>query len=346
MKVNTSELYADTSSGQRDRIKLQMERAGFVHNHELKLRRKDGSTVIALETSFATRHRDGKPASYQGFLLDITNSKRAEEEIRRKNRELNALNTMAGLTNRTLNVDEVLSAALTQVIELFGADAGSAYTCDRDRKVLTCRAAAGHNQRIREFLSEVSIGSGILQTIEDGHIETVSMDDPTASADIRELLRREGVAASLGVVLWARGQMAGWVGISWRKPRVFTSEERELMTAVGRQIATSMENARLYEKACLALEDLQHAQEQLLQSEKMSAVGQMISGVAHELNNPLTAILGYTQLLENEPLNDRSRDFMQKIFRQAQRTPRCTKLAFICPAAQAAQRARGPQAGS
>jgi two-component system NtrC family sensor kinase len=42
---------------------------------------------------------------------------------------------------------------------------------------------------------------------------------------------------------------------------------------------------------------LRHTQEQLLQSEKMSAVGQLIAGVAHELNNPLTAILGYAQLL-------------------------------------------------
>jgi two-component system NtrC family sensor kinase len=67
---------------------------------------------------------------------------------------------------------------------------------------------------------------------------------------------------------------------------------------------------------------LRRTQEQLLQSEKMSAVGQLIAGVAHELNNPLTAILGYAQLLESEGLADRAADYVRKLFKQAQRTHR------------------------
>ena len=102
----------------------------------------------------------------------------------------------------------------------------------------------------------------------------------------------------------------------------YTSNDENLLVAIGRQLATTIEKVRLYEETCRAYEDLRKTQEQLLQSEKMSAVGQLIAGVAHELNNPLTAILGYAQLLESEGLNDARADFVSKIFKQAQRTHR------------------------
>jgi two-component system NtrC family sensor kinase len=87
-------------------------------------------------------------------------------------------------------------------------------------------------------------------------------------------------------------------------------------------LATTIEKVRLYEETCKAYDDLRRAQEQLLQSEKMSAIGQLIAGVAHELNNPLTAILGYAQLLEAEELDSKPLEYAGKIFKQAQRTHR------------------------
>jgi signal transduction histidine kinase/CheY-like chemotaxis protein len=114
--------------------------------------------------------------------------------------------------------------------------------------------------------------------------------------------------------------MLGVLGTSSRSPRQFTDSEESVMVAVGRQLATTIEKIQLYHETKKAYEDLRLTQEQLLQSEKMSAVGQLISGVAHELNNPLTAILGYAQLLESESLDQRVRDFVLKLHKQAQRT--------------------------
>lgn len=55
-------------------------------------------------------------------------------------------------------------------------------------------------------------------------------------------------------------------------------------------------------------------QQQLIQSEKLSAIGQLISGIAHELNNPLTGVMGYSQLLQlRKDLDDRAKDSLLKI---------------------------------
>jgi two-component system NtrC family sensor kinase len=96
-----------------------------------------------------------------------------------------------------------------------------------------------------------------------------------------------------------------------------------VLCAVANQIATTIDKGALYEKTREAYDSLRLAQEQLLQSEKMAAVGQLISGVAHELNNPLRAILGYTQLLKSgEVPAARTGEFLEKLFKQAQRTHR------------------------
>jgi two-component system NtrC family sensor kinase len=96
-----------------------------------------------------------------------------------------------------------------------------------------------------------------------------------------------------------------------------------LLIAVGSQISNAIDRTVLYEETRHAYDNLRRTQEQLLHSEKMAAVGQLIAGVAHELNNPLTAILGYSQLLTaSADVGPQGIEYVDKLYKQAQRTHR------------------------
>jgi len=88
-----------------------------------------------------------------------------------------------------------------------------------------------------------------------------------------------------------------------------------------RQHLADNERVRLLEQSEQSIENLQRLQTQLVQSEKLISLGQLAAGAAHEINNPLTAILGYSDLLADDTaLPEKTRTIASKIRDQARRT--------------------------
>jgi PAS domain S-box-containing protein len=118
---------------QREAFRREIEDHNYVRNFDVTLRRKDGTLLLAVESSFATRNSTGDIERYQGFVLDMTEKRRAEDEMRRRNRELNALNAMAVVAAQSFDLDEILNLTLRQVVTLFGAESGTVYLSDTMR---------------------------------------------------------------------------------------------------------------------------------------------------------------------------------------------------------------------
>jgi PAS domain S-box-containing protein len=308
---------------QRDHFRQEIEANNYVRNFDATLRRKDGTLLLAAESSFATRDATGDISRYQGFILDMTEKRRAEDEMRRRNRELNALNAMAVVAAQSFDLDEILNLTLRQVVTLFGAESGTVYLSDTDTTTYRRRAAWGPRSRDKMRTAEVCFTEGFGDLVMRSRTEVVTAEYlPHLPPTVADFFRSDADRSWTWIFFWGKDSPVGIMGLCSHLGYEYSSNDENLLVAISRQLATTIEKVRLYEETCRAYEDLRKTQEQLLQSEKMSAVGQLIAGVAHELNNPLTAILGYAQLLETEGLNNRAQDYVSKLFKQAQRTHR------------------------
>ncbi len=308
---------------ERDVFVKEIEAHNYVRNFEITVRRKDGTLLVVTQNCFATRDSSGQIERYQGFALDITERKRSEDEMRRRNRELNALNAMAVIATQSFDLDEILNLTLRQVVSLFGAETGSVYLAVEPDGAYRRRAGWGPRSEARVRMAEVVFPEGLGDLVMRSRAEVVTQDFlPHLPPAVVEFACADRLPYWIWVVLWSKEKPIGIMGIASKEDRHYSANDENLLVAISRQLATTIEKVQLYEETCRAYEDLRRTQEQLLQSEKMSAVGQLISGVAHELNNPLTAILGYAQLLEGAGLDQPSADYVRKLFKQAQRTHR------------------------
>ena len=88
-----------------------------------------------------------------------------------------------------------------------------------------------------------------------------------------------------------------------------------------RQQLVDRERVQLLRASQESIDNLRRVQAQFVQSEKLASLGQLAAGAAHEINNPLTAILGYTDLLIDDPaIGERQKSLLGKLREQARRT--------------------------
>jgi len=148
---------------------------------------------------------------------------------------------------------------------------------------------------------------------------------PMRTADYAAECERRGVTPvsyGLGFAYWLGAPMkvgdhvlGGLVVRSFE--RAYTEADERLLGNIGDLAALALRSARLYDERARAFGELSAAQDQLVRTEKLRALGEMASGVAHDFNNLLASVLGRAQLLLQRIEDPRLRKWLQVIERSA-----------------------------
>lgn len=174
-------------------------------------------------------------------------SRDLEAQVASRTGELVALNEIATVLNRPLDLQGVLSDALNKTLKVTRIEAGGIYLLDEKTQVLTIAAHQGFSPQFVSEIDGLQAGEGFSGlVIRSG--ETLVVGDVSADPRLTRMVVRDEGFHSLAVVpLKSRDQVRGTLFALTHGHREFTGQDVQLLESIGHQVGAAIESARLYE---------------------------------------------------------------------------------------------------
>jgi len=191
--------------------------------------------------------------AFGGYRLRVRSlearGRELESQVDDRTKELAALNAVAAVASRSLNLQEILSSALDKTLEVVRVEVGGIYLLREDTQVLIIAAHKGLSAQFVAEVDNLKVGEGFSgQVAETG--EPLVVQDVSTDPRLTRSAARESSFHALGIVpLLSRANVLGTLFVATRGRREFSPREVDLLAALGAQIGVAVENARLYEQA-------------------------------------------------------------------------------------------------
>lgn len=228
----------------------------------------------------------GKPSA----PLDAKGIDKAYERLSLLYRLIHDLMTIEDLAG-------VLTKTLERVLEIVVGDRGIIVLVDKESGDLIPYGSLQRDGLVNKggvFLSR-SICREVLQTGRS-ILTSDAMEDDRFQGSESVVVQK--IRSAMSAPIKGRDRVLGVIHVdSVGRLTRFSRDDLELMTAIGRQAGLAIENAMLFADSNMAHRELQERQRQLIEAEKLAALGKIAGSVAHEVRNPMTVIMGFTEIV-------------------------------------------------
>lgn len=239
--------------------------------------------------------------------------------------EKNELKTLLGVYESSkaifssIKLDALLPLMARLTVQILKADDASVMLMSPDGTLIVA-AAAGIEEDDRKQ-SRLALGERVAGKVAQSKTPIIIEGPLERDPRFSNISSLRDIRSSIVFPLAMKNEILGVLNVNRTvKEEGFSAADLRHITILGSQIVQAIHNAKLYGELEAKIREIQDMQVQLVHSEKMAAIGQLAAGVAHEINNPLTGILGFTELLlQSDGLTAEQREDLESVLHQSKR---------------------------
>ncbi len=263
------------AGGDRQSWRKQLESDGVLRGAEIELRRADGSTLWARVHARTVRGARGEVLSDEGMVEDVTDRKRAEEELRQSQQRLELIHSIAAGVTRGVSVDQIVETAVRETAARFPGLRAAYSTIDAEGTLGVWRSREPEGMPALAGLGcDLKVAPDYLAALRAGQLVLVDdvAHDPRL-AGLEEPLAKGATRAMIDVPLRHSERLVGLLCLDAPQPRRWSSADVETLAAVGESLSFALREARAEEERTRAADALRSSEERLrLLTEQVPAV--------------------------------------------------------------------------
>jgi signal transduction histidine kinase/ActR/RegA family two-component response regulator len=253
----------------------------------------------------------------KALLGEIAERKSAEGKVHSQLARLELLHSITRATSERLDLQSIFQVVIRTLEDNLPMDLICICIYEPAANVLTV-AGSGSGSAITELgltrPARIEIDQNGLYKCVHGQL-VYEPDISQSKFPFTQRLAGVGLRSFVAAPLLVESKVFGALIAARKQPQNFTSGDCEFLKQLSGHVALAAHQAQLYEALQQAYDDLRQTQQAVMQQERLKALGQMASGIAHDINNAISPIALYTEsLLEKEPgLSARARDYLSTI---------------------------------
>jgi signal transduction histidine kinase/ActR/RegA family two-component response regulator len=237
----------------------------------------------------------------QDLRAEIVERQRAQAGLQQQFARISLLNQITQVISERQDTGSILHVVLRQLEDDLCLDLGSVALFDAQAETLNVAALHLKNPLLASKLdlregAVLAIGDTGLQLCRQG--QTVYVPDTLKGpVELAEKLAGAGLRSAVAVPLLVEGKLFGVLLAGRLKVDAFSSGDCEFLRMLSEHVALAAHQAQLHSELERAYNELRETQQSVMQQERLKALGQMASGIAHDVNNALSPVVGFSELL-------------------------------------------------